>query len=276
MKEEGVYQGAYTDFRHSLSYGDYLHLETLLAAQKPLTQAHDETLFIVIHHVQELWMKLLIHELRGAMQLLEQGTIDPALKMLTRVCRAQEQMAASWEVLKTMTPSDYLEFRSSFGQASGFQSHQYRLIEFLLGNKNPFLLRPHQHRPERYRPLEEALNAPSLYDLALWLLANRGLPVPKEILGRDYAKPYEPSEAVREAWLTVYRNPLEHWDLYYLAEKLIDVEDNFRRWRFNHLVTVERMIGHKRGSGGTAGVGYLKKVLEVVLFPELWQVRTEL
>ncbi|MER3479541.1 MAG: tryptophan 2,3-dioxygenase [Meiothermus sp.] len=276
MKEERVYQGAYTDFRHSLSYGDYLHLETLLAAQQPLTKAHDEMLFIVIHHVQELWMKLLIHELRGAMQLLEQDTIDPALKGLTRVCRAQEQMAASWEVLKTMTPSDYLEFRSSFGQASGFQSHQYRLIEFLLGNKNPFMLRPHQHRPQHYGLLEDALNAPSLYDLALWLLAKRGLPVPEEILGRDYAKPYEPSEAVRQAWLTVYRNPLEHWDLYYLAEKLIDVEDNFRRWRFNHLVTVERMIGHKRGSGGTAGVGYLKKALETVLFPELWQVRTEL
>lgn len=276
MKDEKVYQEAYTDFRHSLSYGDYLSLETLLAAQKPLTEAHDEMLFIVIHHVQELWMKLLIHELKSAMKLLEQDIIDPALKMLTRVCRAQEQMASSWEVLKTMTPSDYLEFRSSFGQASGFQSHQYRLIEFLLGNKNPFMMRPHQHHAEHYGLLEDALNAPSLYDLSLRLLAKRGLPVPKEILERDYAKPYEPSEAVREAWLTVYRNTLEHWDLYYLAEKLIDVEDNFRRWRFNHLVTVERMIGHKRGSGGTAGVGYLKKVLEVVLFPELWQVRTEL
>jgi tryptophan 2,3-dioxygenase len=276
MKDEPVYQEAYTDFRHSLSYGDYLSLETLLEAQKPLTEAHDEMLFIVIHHVQELWMKLLIHELKSAMKLLEQDIIDPALKMLTRVCRAQEQMAASWEVLKTMTPSDYLEFRSSFGQASGFQSHQYRLIEFLLGNKNPFMMRPHQHHTQHYGLLEDALKAPSLYDLSLRLLAKRGLTVPREVLERDYSKPYEPNPAVLQAWLSVYRNTLEHWDLYYLAEKLIDVEDNFRRWRFNHLVTVERMIGHKRGSGGTAGVGYLKKVLEVVLFPELWQVRTEL
>lgn len=276
MKDEKVYQEAYTDFRHSLSYGDYLSLETLLEAQKPLTEAHDEMLFIIIHHVQELWMKLLIHELKSAMKLLEQDIIDPALKMLTRVCRAQEQMAASWEVLKTMTPADYLEFRSSFGQASGFQSHQYRLIEFLLGNKNPFMMRPHQHHPQHYGLLEDALKAPSLYDLALQILAKRGLTVLREVLERDYAKPYEPHPAVLQAWLSVYRNTLEHWDLYYLAEKLIDVEDNFRRWRFNHLVTVERMIGHKRGSGGTAGVGYLKKVLEVVLFPELWQVRTEL
>ncbi|HEU4740046.1 MAG TPA: tryptophan 2,3-dioxygenase [Meiothermus sp.] len=276
MKDEKVYQEAYTDFRHSLSYGDYLSLETLLEAQKPLTEAHDEMLFIVIHHVQELWMKLLIHELKSAMKLLEQDIIDPALKMLTRVCRAQEQMASSWEVLKTMTPSDYLEFRSSFGQASGFQSHQYRLIEFLLGNKNPFMMRPHQHHTQHYGLLEDALKAPSLYDLSLRLLAKRGLTVPREVLERDYSKPYEPNPAVLQAWLSVYRNTLEHWDLYYLAEKLIDVEDNFRRWRFNHLVTVERMIGHKRGSGGTAGVGYLKKVLEVVLFPELWQVRTEL
>ncbi|PZA05847.1 MULTISPECIES: tryptophan 2,3-dioxygenase [unclassified Meiothermus] len=276
MNKPNPAEGAYTDFKNSLSYGDYLALDELLSAQRPLTPAHDEVLFIVIHQVSELWMKLIIHELEGAMQLLKQGVIDPSLKMLTRVCRAQEQMTSAWEVLKTMTPSDYLEFRSAFGQASGFQSYQYRLIEFLLGNRNPFMMRPHEHRPDHHALLQDALSSPSLYDLSLRLLAQRGFTIPAEVLERDFAKPYEPNPAVLQAWLEVYRNTLEHWDLYYLAEKLIDVEDNFRRWRFNHLTTVERMIGHKRGSGGTAGVGYLKKVLEVVLFPELWQVRTEL
>ena len=272
--KDTTYQAAHTDFSHDLSYGDYLRLETLLAAQQPLTEAHDEMLFIVIHQVQELWMKLIIHELQSAMGLLQQGIVDPALKMLARVCRAQEQMSASWEVLATMTPSDYLQFRSAFGRASGFQSYQYRLIEFLLGNKEPFMTKPHQHKPEQYRRLEAALRAPSLYDLALRLLAQSGLALPEAVLKRDFAKPYEPQEAVAEAWLTVYRQPERYWDLYYLAEKLVDVEVNFRRWRFSHLTTVERTIGHKKGSGGTAGVAYLKRVLEIVLFPELWQVRT--
>lgn len=276
MSEKNTYQEAHTNFEGKLSYGDYLALEELLASQRPLTPAHDEVLFIVIHQVSELWMKLIIHELQTAMHLIGQGTIDPSLKMLTRVCRAQEQMTDAWEVLKTMTPADYLEFRSSFGQASGFQSHQYRLIEFLLGNRNPFMLRPHEHHPEHHKLLSEALQSPSLYDLALKLLAKAGFEIPKEVLERDFSKPYEAHPAVLEAWLRVYRDTQQHWDLYYLAEKLIDLEDNFRRWRFNHLTTVERMIGYKRGSGGTAGVGYLKKALEVVLFPELWQVRTEL
>lgn len=272
--KDTTYQAAHTDFSHDLSYGDYLRLETLLAAQQPLTEAHDEMLFIVIHQVQELWMKLIIHELQSAMGLLQQGIVDPALKMLARVCRAQEQMSASWEVLATMTPSDYLQFRSAFGRASGFQSYQYRLIEFLLGNKEPFMMKPHRHKPEQYRRLEATLRAPSLYDLALRLLAQGGLALPEAVLKRDFAKPYEPQEAVAEAWLTVYRQPERYWDLYYLAEKLVDVEVNFRRWRFSHLTTVERTIGHKKGSGGTAGVAYLKRVLEIVLFPELWQVRT--
>ena len=272
--KDTTYQAAHTDFSHDLSYGDYLCLETLLAAQQPLTETHDEMLFIVIHQVQELWMKLIIHELQSAMGLLQQGIVDPALKMLTRVCRAQEQMSASWEVLATMTPSDYLQFRSAFGRASGFQSYQYRLIEFLLGNKEPFMTKPHQHKPEQYRRLEAALHAPSLYDLALRLLAQSGLALPEAVLKRDFAKPYEPQEAVAEAWLAVYRQPERYWDLYYLAEKLVDVEVNFRHWRFSHLTTVERTIGHKKGTGGTAGVAYLKRALEIVLFPELWQVRT--
>ncbi len=276
MDKEHTYTQAHTDFRQDLSYGDYLMLEQVLSAQRTLTEAHDEVLFIVIHQVQELWMKLIVHELRSAMGLLEQGVIDPALKMLTRVCRAQEQMASSWEVLKTMTPADYLEFRSSFGRASGFQSYQYRLIEFLFGNKQPFMMRPHQHKPDHHKLLEEALQAPSLYDLSLRLVAAKGLNIPDSVLKRDYAEAYQPSDPVREAWLRVYRHTKQHWDLYYLAEKLVDVEDNFRRWRFNHLTTVERIIGYKTGTGGTAGVPYLKRALDIVLFPELWQVRTEL
>jgi tryptophan 2,3-dioxygenase len=275
-KDDTTYSSAHTDFTQGFSYAAYLELDQLLSAQHPLTAAHDEPLFIMIHQVQELWMKLLIHELQSAMKSLEAGVIDPAMKMLARVSRAQEQMTNAWEVLKTMTPSDYLEFRSSFGQASGFQSHQYRLIEFLFGNKQPFTMRPHAHHPEHFAVLENALNAPSIYDLTLRLLATRGLKIPTTLLERDFAEPYRANDAVRAAWLEVYRDTTHHWDLYALAEKLVDVEDNFRRWRFNHLTTVERIIGFKQGSGGTAGVPYLRRALEIVLFPELWQVRTEL
>jgi tryptophan 2,3-dioxygenase len=273
---DDTFKNAHTDFKTGFSYTSYLKLEQLLGAQECLTDAHDEPLFILIHHVQELWMKLIVHELSSAMQHLEKKSIDPAMKMLARVSRAQEQMANAWEVLKTMTPSDYLVFRSSFGQASGFQSHQYRLIEFLFGNKNAFMMRPHANHAEHFALLENALNAPSIYDLSLRLLHQAGFTIPKSIVERDYAQPYEPSENVRDAWLEVYRNTSKHWELYALAEKLIDVEDNFRRWRFNHLITVERVIGFKTGSGGTAGVPYLRRALEIVLFPELWQVRTEL
>ncbi len=275
MKDE-TFTSAHTNFQNDLSYGDYLALEQILSAQKMLTPAHDEVLFVVIHQVQELWMKLTIHELQSAMKLLEAETIDPAMKMLARVSRIQEQMTTSWEVLKTMTPADYLKFRSSFGRASGFQSYQYRLIEFLFGNRQPFMMRPHQHKPEHHALLEAALNAPSIYDLALKLLHKRGLELPQEILKRNFAEPYVSNTTVMEAWLEVYRHPEKYWDLYALAEKLVDVEDNFRRWRFNHLTTVERIIGYKPGSGGTAGVPYLKRALDIVLFPEIWQVRTEL
>ena len=271
-----TYDKAHTDFSQSLSYGEYLKLDALLSAQHLLTEAHDETLFIVIHQVQELWMKLTIHELQSAMYRIQAEDLDPAMKMLSRVSRIQEQMTSSWEVLKTMTPADYLKFRSSFGRASGFQSHQYRLIEFLFGNKQPFMMKPHQHQPEHFALLEAALKAPSLYDLSLQLVAKRGLTIPPEVLQRDFAEPHQPNEAVKAAWLEVYRHTEQYWDLYYLAEKLVDVEDNFRRWRFNHLTTVERIIGYKTGSGGTAGVPYLRRALDIVLFPELWQVRTEL
>lgn len=270
------FEHAHTDFRAALSYGQYLGLDELLAAQRPLTDSHDEMLFVLIHQVTELWMKLVVHELTAAMDLLAGGVIDPAMKMLARVARAQDQMTNSWEVLKTMTPADYLEFRGAFGPASGFQSHQYRLIEFLFGNRQAFMMRPHEHRPEHHALLVEALHRPSLYDLTIRLLVDRGLPIDRAVIDRDPSTPYEPDPSVLDAWLEVYRDTTRHWDLYALGEKLIDVEDNFRRWRFNHLTTVERVIGFKTGSGGTAGVPYLRRALDIVLFPELWQVRTEL
>lgn len=276
MTDRNSAEQAYSDFTRSLSYGDYLHLNELRAAHQPITQAHDEHLFIAVHHVSEVWLGLIVRETQAAMRLLEQGITDAPLKMLTRVVRAQEQMTNAWEVLKTMTPSDYLEFRSAFGQASGFQSQNYRMVEFLLGNRNPVMLRPLAHRPDLHDPLKAVMEAPSVYDLALRLLAARGLNIPDTVLNRDYVQKYELDEAVVEAWLTVYRDTDTYWDLYELAEKLMDVEDNFRRWRFNHMTTVERTIGFKRGSGGTSGAGYLRQALNIVLFPELWEVRTRL
>ena len=266
---------AHDTFKDSFSYSSYLRIEQLLAAQAPLTTAHDESLFITIHHVQEVWMSLIIKELQGAMLKLSAGDFETAMKMLARVSRAQEQMSNAWEVLKTMTPADYLEFREAFGKASGFQSWQYRTIEFLLGNRQRYMLKPFTEQPEHQARLTEIIESPSLYDIALKALADRGLLAAGELRTTFDAMP-ESNLAVQAAWLAVYRNTKANWDLYYLAEKLVDVEDNFRRWRFNHVTTVERMIGFKTGSGGTAGVSYLRKVLDVVLFPELWQVRTDL
>lgn len=265
----------HTRFEDSFSYSGYLRLEQLLGAQAPLTAAHDERLFIAIHHVQEVWMSLIIHELEAAMRELVSGRFEPAMKKLTRVARSQEQMGGAWDVLKTMTPADYLGFRHAFGKASGFQSWQYRTIEFLLGNRQRYMLRPFAEQPAHHARLAAILDAPSLYDIALAALAERGLLAPSALRLR-YDAPPEASEAVLAAWLAVYRDTRAHWDLYYLAEKLVDVEDNFRRWRFNHVTTVERLIGQKTGSGGTSGVGYLRRALDIVLFPELWQVRTHL
>jgi tryptophan 2,3-dioxygenase len=268
-------EGAHASFKDSFSYSSYLKLEHLLSAQSPLTDAHDETLFITIHHVQEIWMSLIIKELSAAMKSLDDGVFDPAMKMLARVSRAQEQMSNAWEVLKTMTPADYLTFREAFGKASGFQSWQYRMIEFLFGNRQRFMLKPFAEQPEHYAALATAIDAPSLYDIALAQLVKRGL-LDANLLRAKRDEVAQSNDAVLAAWLSIYRNPNANWDLYYLAEKLVDVEDNFRRWRFNHVTTVERLIGFKPGSGGTAGVAYLRRALDVVLFPELWQVRTEL
>jgi tryptophan 2,3-dioxygenase len=268
-------ENAHQSFKDSFSYSSYLRIEQLLGAQAPITQAHDESLFITIHHVQEVWMSLIIKELTGAIKHMADGTFEPAMKMLARVSRAQEQMSGAWEVLKTMTPADYLEFRDAFGRASGFQSWQYRSIEFLLGNRQRYMLKPFAEQPDHRARLAALIESPSLYDVALQALCKRGLLAESALRTRFDEMP-QPNAKVLKAWVSVYRDTAKHWDMYYLAEKLVDVEDNFRRWRFNHVTTVERMIGHKIGSGGTTGVGYLRKVLDVVLFPELWQVRTEL
>jgi tryptophan 2,3-dioxygenase len=267
-------EGAQMSFDGRMSYGDYLQIDTLLNAQKPLTQKHDEMLFIIQHQTSELWMRLAVHELSAARQALRDGRLPNAFKMLARVSRIFEQLNNAWDVLRTMTPSEYTQFREQLGQSSGFQSHQYRQIEYMLGNRNEAMLRPHAHHPEIVQLLENELNQPSLYDEALYLVAQAGIPIPQEVLGRNLRSTHEPNEGVMQAWKVVYQNPEQYWDLYQLAEKLVDFEDYFRRWRFNHVTTVERIIGFKRGTGGTGGVSYLRRMLEVELFPELWHVRT--
>ena len=268
-------EGAEMSFDGRMSYGDYLSLDLILGAQRPRTDTHDEMLFIIQHQTSELWMRLAIHEIAAARTALSEGQLRPAFKMLARVARIFEQLNNAWDVLRTMTPSDYTAFRNALGQSSGFQSHQYRQIEFMLGNRNAAMLRPHAHRPEITALLRAELDQPSLYDVALRLL-DRAVPLPEAVLSRELGQPYAPSDAVKAAWTTVYRAPQTHWELYELAEKLMDFEDYFRRWRFNHVTTVERVIGFKRGTGGTGGISYLKRMLEVELFPELWHLRTDL
>ncbi|TKT82711.1 tryptophan 2,3-dioxygenase [Aquamicrobium sp. LC103] len=268
--------GAVTDFRERMSYADYLHLERILDAQSPLSASPDELLFIIQHQTSELWMKLAIHEIGAAMSEIRSDNLQPAFKMLTRVARIFEQLNSAWDVLRTMTPSEYTRFRGALGQSSGFQSWQYRAIEFLAGNRNAAMLKPHAHAPETIERLEAILARPSLYDEAIALLARKGFDVGDEAGRDDFRATRPPSDAVMAAWKIVYAEPETHWALYELAEKLVDFEDYFRRWRFNHVTTVERIIGLKRGTGGTAGVSYLRRMLEVELFPELWKVRTQL
>ncbi len=268
--------GARLDFDHAMSYGDYLDLDALLSAQHTRSTNHNEMLFVVIHHVQELWMKLMLHELNAARARIQNDDLMPGFKMTARVSRIMEQMVNAWVVLSTMTPSEYLQFRGTLGNASGFQSYQYRTLEFVMGNKNAVMLKPHAHRPEIHAALEQELYSPSLYDEAIRLMARRGIPLPPEVLERDWSQPYQAHPAVEAAWLQVYRDPEAHWELYELGEELIDLEDLFRQWRFRHLTTVERVIGFKQGTGGTSGIPYLRKMLDVVLFPELWKIRTAL
>ena len=268
--------GALTDFGAVMSYGDYLQLDRLLGAQSPLSSEHDEWLFIIQHQTSELWMKLAILELRAGMQAIRQDQLPKAFKMLTRVARILEQLNSAWDVLRTMTPSEYTTFRDALGQSSGFQSWQYRAIEYLAGNRNLAQLRPHAHRPEILAQLEDILAAPSLYDETLLLLARRGLLAPEDAARSEWRGQRSESEPVIQAWRKIYADPDARWDLYELAEKLVDFEDYFRRWRFNHVTTVERIIGLKRGTGGTSGASYLRQMLQVELFPELWRVRTTL
>lgn len=259
-----------------MTYRDYLGLETLLGAQRPLTDAPDEMLFIVQHQTTELWMKLILHELGAARTAIGEDRLPEAFKLLARVSRIFEQLNNAWDVLRTMTPSDYTTFREALGESSGLQSVQYRLIEFTLGNRSPAKIRAHEHRPDDAALLRAELARPTLYDAALALAARRGLALPESVLARDLGAPHREDPAIIDMWRTVYRDTATHWVLYELAEKLVDLEDYFRRWRFNHVTTVERVIGLKRGTGGTQGVGYLRKMLEVELFPDLWRVRTSL
>ena len=267
---------AQLDFSADMSYGDYLQLDAILSAQHPLSPAHDEMLFIVQHQTSELWMKLMLHELHAAVRHIANDELNPAFKMLARVSKIMEQLVHAWDVLATMTPPEYSALRPYLAQSSGFQSHQYRCIEFAMGNKNAAMLKPHAHHPERLATVQAAYAAPSLYDEALRLLARRGLTLPASHLQRDWTQPYEANDEVEQAWLQVYRDPKAHWDLYQLGEELADLEDAFRLWRFRHVTTVERVIGFKRGTGGTGGVSYLRKMLDVVLFPEIWRLRTQL
>ncbi len=267
---------AQLDFDGRMSYGDYLQLDAILNAQKPLSPDHNEMLFIVQHQTSELWMKLMLHELHAAIGCIRQDELPGAFKMLARVSKIMEQLVHAWDVLATMTPPEYSAIRPYLAQSSGFQSWQYRCIEFAMGNKNAAMLRPHAHRPDLQAIVQAAWEAPSLYDECLRLLACRGIEVPVSHTERDWRQPYAMSKAVEQAWLTVYRAPKQYWDLYQLGEELTDLEDAFRLWRFRHLTTVERVIGFKRGTGGTGGISYLRKMLDVVLFPEIWALRTEL
>jgi tryptophan 2,3-dioxygenase len=268
--------GAQMNFDGKMSYSDYLGLDKLLSAQNPRTKTHDELLFISQHQTSELWMHLALHEMQTARQAIRDDQLPMAFKMLSRVAKIFEQLNQAWDVLRTMTPSEYTAFRDDLGQSSGFQSWQYRYIEFVVGNRNHAMLKPHQHKQETLDKLNLELEQLSLYDEVIQVLNRNGFEISKDTLDRDIRQTHQFDQSVQDAWQKVYQDPQTHWQLYELAEKLVDFEDYFRRWRFNHVTTVERIIGFKRGTGGTAGVNYLKKMLEVELFPELWRVRTVL
>lgn len=276
MTHDPAADGAQMSFDGRMSYTDYLRLDAILGAQNLLSDAHDELLFVIQHQTSELWMRLALHELDAARAAIADNRARQAFKMLSRLSRIFEQLNGAWDVLRTMTPADYSTFRRALGQSSGFQSNQYRLIEFALGNRNAAMLKPHAHRPDLLARLQAELARPSLYDAALAHAARLGLPMPADVRARDVSQPWVADDRVAEAWAVAYRDPALHWEAYELAEKLVDIEDYFRRWRFNHVTTVERVIGLKRGTGGTSGVAYLRRMLEVQLFPELWHLRTVL
>ncbi|MBC3931785.1 MULTISPECIES: tryptophan 2,3-dioxygenase [Undibacterium] len=271
-----AWHGAQLDFSSSMSYGDYLGLDQVLSAQHPLSPNHNEMLFIIQHQTSELWIKLMLHELHAVRRQIRDNDLPPAFKMLSRVARIMDQLVHAWDVLATMTPSEYTAIRPYLGASSGFQSHQYRELEYLLGNKNATLMAVHESKPEVHATLDDALRTPSIYDEAIRLMARQGLTIDADRLERDWTQPVTMNESVKAAWLQVYQAPEQHWSLYELAEKLVDMETAFRIWRFRHVTTVERIIGFKTGTGGTAGVSYLRKMLDVVLFPELFALRTAL
>ncbi len=269
-------EGIHTDFKDDMSYGDYLCLEQVLSAQKPLSNQHDEMLFITIHQASELWLKLAGHELSAAIDNIHQGDFGHAFKVISRVKQIFNQLTQSWQILSTLTPVDYLKFRDALGHSSGFQSYGYRKLEFLLGNKNAALLEVHRANPSAFNELSHVLEAPSLYDVVIQLLADKGMKIDASVLERDFSKPYVKNESVLKAWLQVYRSADQYFELYELAEKLIDIEDAFQQWRFKHMYTVQRIIGNKTGTGGSSGVSFLKKALDISFFPELFDLRTHL
>lgn len=271
-----VEESIHTDFNNDMSYGDYLGLEQILSAQKPLSDQHDEMLFITIHQSSELWLKLAGHELSEAVKNIQEADFGHAFKVISRVKQIFNQLTQSWNILSTLTPVDYLKFRDTLGHSSGFQSFGYRKLEFLLGNKNAKLLDVHQANPKAYQELKAVLEAPSLYDEVIKILADKNLIENRELLRDDFSKPYQHSDAVLQAWLAVYKNADQHFELYELAEKLIDIEDAFQQWRFKHMYTVQRIIGNKMGTGGSSGVSFLKKALDISFFPELFELRTHL
>ena len=269
-------EAVHWDLGSSLSYGAYLRLDQILDAQRPLSYEHDEMMFIIVHQTSELWMRLFLHELTGVLECVRRDNLGPSFRMLERISRVQTQLTAVWDVLATMTPADYSAFRNALGRSSGFQSVQYRVLEFTIGNKNAEVIKVHQNDPANYEKLQQVLAAPSLYDEVLRLLSRRGYGIPDDYLSRDFSEPYQSSKQVAGAWLGVYHNSEKEWDLYELAERLINLDHQFQIWRFHHLKAVERIIGYKRGTGGTSGVPYLTKALELRFFPELWQVRTSM
>ncbi|NVK31878.1 MAG: tryptophan 2,3-dioxygenase [Gammaproteobacteria bacterium] len=269
-------EGAKMQFADAMSYGDYLHLDQLLSQQCPLSNTHDEPLFIIQHQTSELWMKLILHELGAARELLKQGELPQMFKMLARVSRIFEQLNNQWDVLRTMTPADYTQFRQALGVSSGFQSYQYRMIEYILGNRNPSMLKPHAHVPNVQQMLQAELERPSFYQEVVRYLFKALDGNLDQLPTESYDTPTAPSPEIQARWRIVYENIDQYWDLYNLGEKLVDLEDYFRRWRFNHVTTVERVIGFKRGTGGTSGVKYLRRMLEVELFPDLWHLREHL
>ena len=271
-----IEDGVATDLRGEMTYASYLQLPTLLAAQQPVTDHHDEMLFIIQHQVTELWLKQLIHELRSAISLIAADDLPSALKRLARIKTIQRQMFEQWAVLETLTPIEYAQFRDSLGKSSGFQSPQYRTVEFLLGNKNPQMIKVFDHDPALRDQLQADLAAPSLYDEFLRFLARRGHDVPRRVLDRDVTQPYAADAQVTEVLRRIYDDTETHWAAYEMCEELVDVEGTFQLWRFRHLKTVERIIGFKRGTGGSSGVNFLQKALELTFFPELLDVRTQI